>query len=424
MERPALFVGDAEEGAATLKESEVRQRMKQGIPPESAEEYLLRVRIESKDLPAVVEAHVPEVLKKKQTLYMPSTEPVPSCPAYMLPSEEWERGVVSTFVDLRQYLRRWKAKAASQAAVPAEREAVPALKDATGWHIFCLGFTEDDDDDDDEVVESEVGSASATASAEASQRSPPVAPPAAGVEGARDPRHDDDAQSSFCANPVESSSRFDKFAATLEKTLEESSPQPSVITSTATAEAIPTTASPTWVSTPTAAGQAGDVGTGAPGAVGGGGGVVSTVEGGKTEAESTQGYGGEGEADAAEAVAAAAASKRATGRDWLETHPRGTPPTMRLALQFDQVLTQRVLAFHADWLRDNLLSRARAVWIYTLLACLEKPLGSETAALVREVLRRCCAQRSEVESPEDDNLPALNVIIAIAGRFFQQAEAG
>ncbi|CAN0533768.1 unnamed protein product, partial [Ectocarpus sp. 12 AP-2014] len=33
---------------------------------------------------------------------MPSTEPVPACPEYLLPSEEWEREVLSTFVDLRQ----------------------------------------------------------------------------------------------------------------------------------------------------------------------------------------------------------------------------------------------------------------------------------------------------------------------------------
>ena len=39
-----------------------------------------------------------------QTMYMPSTEPVPSCPAYLLPSEDWEREVLSTFVDLRQVL--------------------------------------------------------------------------------------------------------------------------------------------------------------------------------------------------------------------------------------------------------------------------------------------------------------------------------
>ncbi|CAM9948869.1 unnamed protein product [Ectocarpus fasciculatus] len=125
--------------------------MKQGVPPESAEEYLLRVRIESSDLPAVVEAHVPDVLKKKQTLYMPSTEPVPACPEYLLPSEEWEREVLSTFVDLRQYMRRWKATAAVS---PAEREPVPALKDSTGWHIFCLGYADQEEDDDEDVVES------------------------------------------------------------------------------------------------------------------------------------------------------------------------------------------------------------------------------------------------------------------------------
>ncbi|CAM9700068.1 unnamed protein product [Choristocarpus tenellus] len=46
--------------------NKVRERMLQGLPPESAEEYLLRVRIESRELPDVVEAFVPESLKKKQ----------------------------------------------------------------------------------------------------------------------------------------------------------------------------------------------------------------------------------------------------------------------------------------------------------------------------------------------------------------------
>ncbi|CAN0511900.1 unnamed protein product, partial [Ectocarpus sp. 12 AP-2014] len=105
----------------------------------------------SSDLPAVVEAHVPDVLKKKQTVYMPSAEPVPACPEYLLPSEEWEREVLSTFVDLRQYMRRWKATAAVS---PAEREPVPALKDSTGWHIFCLGYADQEEDEDEEVVES------------------------------------------------------------------------------------------------------------------------------------------------------------------------------------------------------------------------------------------------------------------------------
>ncbi|CBJ25936.1 conserved unknown protein [Ectocarpus siliculosus] len=308
MERPALFVGDAEEGEATLKESE--------------------------------------------TLYMPSTEPVPACPEYLLPSEEWELEVLSTFVDLRQYMRRWKATAAVS---PAEREPVPALKDSTGWHIFCLGYADQEEEDDEEVVESAVS----------------------GGGGSRDPRRDDDAQSTYCTAPVESSAMFDMFSATLGKaTAEEEREQgrdgkPRSPSSATTATAVPTVAS------------------------------ASTTASGDAQIGQTE---------------------RRTGREWLRTHPHGTPPTMRLAMQFDQVLTQKVLAFHADWLRDHLLSRARAVWIYTLLACLEKPLGSETAALVREILRRCCSQRAEVESPLDDNLPALNIITAITGRFFQQAE--
>eukprot|EP00752_Nemacystus_decipiens_P018241 g16369.t1 len=415
MERPALFVGDAEEGSATLNEDEVRERMRQGVPPESAEEYLLRVRIESSELPAVVEAHVPEVLKKKQTMYMPSTEPVPACPAFLLPSDEWEREVVSTFVDLRQYLRRWKATGGVSVE---ERQPVPALKDGTGWHIFCLGYTEDEEDE--EVVESEVGSfngsmplglPSSEHHHQQQQQQQSLSTAAASARAALDPRNDDDAQSSFCIAPVETSSRFDKFTATLART-SEAAPQEEQESESGAAGAEgdedknktkPVSAAAT------AANSEADFGAtvSSPSSPSGTGGGAGGPEGGR---------GGEGEGGPVEA------GKRATGKDWLQTHPHGTPPTMRLAMQFDQVLTQRVLAFHADWLRDNLLSRARAVWIYTLLACLEKPLGSETAALVREVLRRCCAQRAEVESPLDDNLPALNVIVAIAGRFFQQAE--
>lgn len=33
---------------------------------------------------------------------MPPTEPVPSCAVELLPSDEWEREVLSTFVELRQ----------------------------------------------------------------------------------------------------------------------------------------------------------------------------------------------------------------------------------------------------------------------------------------------------------------------------------
>ncbi|TYZ60481.1 hypothetical protein PybrP1_006925 [[Pythium] brassicae (nom. inval.)] len=67
-----------------------------------------------------------------------------------------------------------------------------------------------------------------------------------------------------------------------------------------------------------------------------------------------------------------------------------TPPHLRLLLQFDQVLTRRLLEYHAEWLEDvTALSRARAVWVYALLARLDKPVHAGVAATIRQLLRRC-----------------------------------
>ena len=89
------------------------------------------------------------------------------------------------------------------------------------------------------------------------------------------------------------------------------------------------------------------------------------------------------------------------------------------------------------------MSSARALWIYSLLARLEKPLYSETAALIRSLLRRCCElrvllanrildqYRGDVETLDISNidgvnynteLASLNIIITITGSYFGQAE--
>ncbi|GMF30367.1 unnamed protein product [Phytophthora lilii] len=100
-----------------------------------------------------------------------------------------------------------------------------------------------------------------------------------------------------------------------------------------------------------------------------------------------------------------------------------TPPHLRLLLQFDQVLTRRLLDYHAAWLSDEdaaPLSRARAVWIYALLARLDKPVHANVAATIRQVLRRCWTLRSELEAPSEIQLKSLNILIVIAGDFFGQ----
>lgn len=115
-----------------------------------------------------------------------------------------------------------------------------------------------------------------------------------------------------------------------------------------------------------------------------------------------------------------------------------TPPHLRLLLQFDQVLTRRLLEYHAEWLEDApALSRARGVWVYALLARLDKPVHAGVAATIRQLLRRCWQLRNELrvegsDSEEDTDhaeeqtprqqLQALNVLICVTGDFFGQLD--
>lgn len=109
------------------------------------------------------------------------------------------------------------------------------------------------------------------------------------------------------------------------------------------------------------------------------------------------------------------------GRDEIE--PVGTPPHLRLLLQFDQVLTRRLLEHHTDWLVNDAvsLSRARAVWIYALLARLDKPVHARVAATIRQLLRHCWQLRNGLQEPVDpQTLRSLNILISITGDFFGQ----
>ncbi|OWZ18333.1 hypothetical protein PHMEG_0007604 [Phytophthora megakarya] len=105
------------------------------------------------------------------------------------------------------------------------------------------------------------------------------------------------------------------------------------------------------------------------------------------------------------------------------TEMSATPPHLRLLLQFDQVLTRRLLDYHAEWLRLDVaapVSRARAVWIYALLARLDKPVHASVAATIRQLLRRCWALRCELETLSQIQLKALNILIVVTGDFFGQ----
>ena len=91
-------------------------------------------------------------------------------------------------------------------------------------------------------------------------------------------------------------------------------------------------------------------------------------------------------------------------------------PSNQLLLQFDQVLTQRLLAFFANWLQFPSLqmwhiedianaddsksyapsSEKMCSWIFSLMSRLEKPLYMDASATVRDIYRHLCIQRAEL----------------------------
>lgn len=113
-------------------------------------------------------------------------------------------------------------------------------------------------------------------------------------------------------------------------------------------------------------------------------------------------------------------------------------PALSLILQFDQVLTQKLLAILIDYLdaEDEVsgatpsLSPLCGQWLYSLLARVEKPLHRDVVASIRQLYRRCCVLRNQLPLKHQDtasedfqlDLAALNTLISISGYYFGQGE--
>lgn len=105
---------------------------------------------------------------------------------------------------------------------------------------------------------------------------------------------------------------------------------------------------------------------------------------------------------------------------WKNVPKDGMLPSTQLILQMDQVMIRRVLDHHLHWIENDWpISKQRGSWVYALLARLEKPLHREDAAMLRRLLKTMC-QRRNVEN-DTQSIASINVLLAITGRYFQQA---
>ncbi|KAG8013528.1 Gem-associated protein 2 [Nibea albiflora] len=80
-----------------------------------------------------------------------------------------------------------------------------------------------------------------------------------------------------------------------------------------------------------------------------------------------------------------------------------------------------VLEVLISWFEDNKFVPQLGCWLYSLLACLEKPLLPEAHSSIRQLARRCAQLRSTLESQDDEQLPALNLLICLVARYLPQS---
>ncbi|KAM4540431.1 gem-associated protein 2 [Fundulus diaphanus] len=100
----------------------------------------------------------------------------------------------------------------------------------------------------------------------------------------------------------------------------------------------------------------------------------------------------------------------------------GFPPLLSIVSRFNQSTVLMLLDTLIGWFEEREFFPQLGRWLYALLACLEKPLLPEAHSSIRQLARRCAQVRSTMNSQWDDNLPALNLLICLVARYFEQVD--
>nr|XP_060614933.1 gem-associated protein 2 isoform X3 [Anolis sagrei ordinatus] len=98
----------------------------------------------------------------------------------------------------------------------------------------------------------------------------------------------------------------------------------------------------------------------------------------------------------------------------------GFPPLLSIVSRMNQATVTSVLEYLTNWLGKKEFTPELGRWLYALLACLEKPLLPEAHSLIRQLARQCSEVRALEENKNDEKVSALNLIICLVGRYFDQ----
>uniref|UniRef100_A0A3Q3G8U2 Gem-associated protein 2 n=1 Tax=Labrus bergylta TaxID=56723 RepID=A0A3Q3G8U2_9LABR len=100
----------------------------------------------------------------------------------------------------------------------------------------------------------------------------------------------------------------------------------------------------------------------------------------------------------------------------LDYSKMGFPPFLSIVSRLNQSTVLMLLEILISWFEEHEFAPQLGRWLYSLLACLEKPLIPEAHSCIRQLARRCSHLRSTLESQEDEKLPPLNLLICLVAR--------
>uniref|UniRef100_A0A8C3BV09 Gem-associated protein 2 n=1 Tax=Cairina moschata TaxID=8855 RepID=A0A8C3BV09_CAIMO len=93
-----------------------------------------------------------------------------------------------------------------------------------------------------------------------------------------------------------------------------------------------------------------------------------------------------------------------------------------LGIDYMKATVTSVLEYLIIWFGEKKFTPELGRWFYALLACLEKPLLPEAHSLIRQLARRCSEVRVLEENKNEEQVSALNLIICLVSRYFDQRD--
>lgn len=97
------------------------------------------------------------------------------------------------------------------------------------------------------------------------------------------------------------------------------------------------------------------------------------------------------------------------------------PPNLSLILNFDQVGHHKLLGYLVRWTIEDGYNEIIGLWIFSIMACIEKPIHSQVYATLREISRTLSSLRNE-DDFDEKSMKSANIIICIIGRYFGQKD--